>query len=91
MTKKAMTEKYTIMMDDAISKRDFYKDCLLTVINAYCTIEEIGQNSLRKLIFITLARSEDKGHIEDIMRNWGYLQKAEREVTILTQVICDLH
>lgn len=89
MTKKAMKEKYMTKLGDAQSSIQFYKEELEKCINAYCTLEEIGENGFRSLLRLTLDRVsiEDR---QDFVRDWGNYEKAKRSATVITEILADI-
>lgn len=90
MTKKQMREKYTKMMELAQEDRDFYKNEVLEVVNSVCTEKEAEENSLRKLVDLAIQRTELLQR-EMLVRDWTLYQKAKREMSIVTEILCDLH
>ena len=90
MTKKAMIEKYSNRLQEIEETKEFYTNNVKEVVNAYCTIEEIGQNSLRQLVNLTAERATNKQDISRLNMYWAFLQKSLRETTVLKEILSDL-
>ena len=89
MTKKAIKEKYTNLLNEVQDSIQFYKEELEKCINAYCTLEEIGENGFRNL----LRRTLDRISVEDrneFVRDWNSYEKAKREATVITEILADI-
>lgn len=89
MTKKAIIEKYTQLLNQNLEDKAFYREQLDKTIAEHCTEQEIEELSLRKRVQLTLERirTDCKSRF---FNDWSFYTRTARECGLISEILDDL-
>lgn len=90
MTKKAMIEKYTKVLEQNQNDKQLCKDSIIQLANNHFTEKELNKMNTRQIALELLNKDISEDIRKEVLRDYSTLQKLIRECTLLNEILSDL-